>query len=205
MEEKIIQLTSGKGPAECERVVHLILEKIKQDLKTKEILIEEIELIKGKMDRTLLSALIKLKGHNLSEFCNSWEGTIQWVGQSPFRKLHKRKNWFVGVACFDLVKKHSWTEKDFSFQTLRSSGPGGQNVNKVESAVRVIHVPSGLSATSSDERSQLQNKKLAREKLIQKLLWKDIENGDEMTQKQWMKHNTLERGNPLKIFREKMG
>lgn len=110
----------------------------------------------------------------------------------------------MGIACFDIPEKQSWRERDFAYQTLRASGPGGQNVNKVESAVRATHVPTGLSATASDERSQLQNKKIAREKLVQKLTWLDIENGKTQQQKQWMEHQTLERGNPVKTIREKL-
>lgn len=91
-------------------------------------------------------------------------------------------------------------EKEFSYQTLRASGPGGQHVNKTESAVRATHVPSGLSVTASDERSQWQNKKLATERLLIKLSAWQVEQTMQMAQANWNNHNQLQRGNPVKVI-----
>lgn len=71
MNKKIIQLTSGKGPAECERVVYLLLEKLKKELSEKQLTVEEMELISGKQDRTYLSAVIKITGEHVTDFCLS--------------------------------------------------------------------------------------------------------------------------------------
>jgi len=92
-------------------------------------------------------------------------------------------------------------ERDIVYETMRSSGPSGQNVNKVETAVRATHLPSGLSVLASDMRTQVQNKKLAKERLVMKL--SAIEEGKalEQTHSVWMNHNTLERGNPVKTFK----
>jgi peptide chain release factor len=156
---------------------------------------------KGTEAGTLDSALIRFNGKNLKAFANAWIGTILWVGQSPYRKFHKRKNWYVGVNEIVQDESFQWNDNDVSFQTLRSSGPGGQHVNKTESAVRAIHNPSGLSVTASDSRSQLQNKKLAIDRLKTKLEQRQINEFSKTEQTNWQQHNTLERGNPVKVFK----
>ena len=74
-------------------------------------------------------------------------------------------------------------------------------MNKVETAVRAIHVPSGTTVLASDMRSQSQNKKLARERLIMKLSAAEETKQLQQTHDVWMNHNTLERGNPVKKFK----
>lgn len=202
MEEKIVQITSGKGPEECERAVFLVLEKMLKQAQKLKSEIEMMELITGKYENTYLSATFKIKGESIDEFCREWKGSIQWVSQSPYRKFHKRKNWFIGVSIHELPKKNVWDEKDFSFQTLRASGPGGQNVNKVETAVRAIHNPTGLSVTSSNERSQIQNKKTAMERLKNKLIANQLSEENRKQHGKWIELNELERGNAVKVFRE---
>lgn len=202
MEQKIIQITSGKGPEECERVVAKVLEKILKHARSSELEATMIESVKGNIAGTLLSAMILIKGKGANAFCRQWEGSIQWIAQSPYRKYHKRKNWFVGVVVHDITKQMEWKEKDVAYQTMRSSGPGGQNVNKVESAVRAIHTPSGISVTASGDRSQLMNKKEATERLKNKLFSWQLEQTNEKIQNQWMEHNLLLRGNPVKVFKE---
>lgn len=202
MEEKIIQITSGKGPAECERVVSKLLQKIKKQAEREQLDVEIVELVPGKPDDTFLSALIRVRGTNVSIFCKSWEGTIQWIAQSPFRKFHKRKNWFSGIAVYDVSSFPKWNAKDVAYQSMRSSGPGGQHVNKVESAVRATHLPTGISVTASDERSQAMNKNAATERLKNRLLGLQVAEREKQTHGQWLEHHSLERGNAVKIFRE---
>ncbi len=202
MEEKIIQITSGKGPAECERVVSKLLQKIMKQAEREQLDVEIAELVPGKPGDTLLSALIRVKGTHVSAFCKSWEGTIQWIAQSPFRKFHKRKNWFAGIRVYDVSTFPLWNEKDVAYQSMRSSGPGGQHVNKTESAVRATHLPTGISVTASDERSQMMNKKAATERLKNKLLGMQVAERENQLHGQWLEHHSLERGNAVKVFRE---
>lgn len=182
----------------------LILGKMKKQAAAQQLKLEPLDLVEGKQRETYLSVLLKVSGENVQPFCEEWEGTIQWIAQSPYRKFHKRKNWFAGVTVYDIPKTSDWNEKDVSFQTLKASGPGGQHVNKVESAVRATHLPSGISVTASTERSQTMNKKEAIERLKNKLLGLQLEKSRQDEQEQWMEHNTLERGNAVKVFKEEM-
>lgn len=205
MDNKIyLQITSGRGPAECCRVVALVLEKILLQARQLGLTAEVIEREEGEMNRTLYSAIIFLEGSKVDEIVDEWEGTIQWIAQSPYRIYHKRKNWFVGVNTFTPGELNEIDTKYITYQTLRSSGPGGQHVNKTESAVRATHAPSGLSVTASDQRSQLQNKKLSTERLLIKLSAWDMEQAMQKVQKNWNNHNNLQRGNPVKVIQESL-
>jgi peptide chain release factor len=204
MEEKIMQITSGKGPAECERVVAQLLRKIRKAAEREQLSVKIIELVPGKPDDTLLSALIRIRGEGVASFCKTWEGTVQWIAQSPFRKNHKRKNWFAGITVHDVSAFPEWNEKEVAYQTMRASGPGGQHVNKTESAVRATHVPTGISVTASEERSQMMNKKAATERLKNKLISRHVEESNKQAKSQWMEHHSLERGNAERVFRESL-
>lgn len=201
MSNKIyLQITSGRGPAECCRAVALVLEKIIKQSKEKGLKTEVIDRENGPLNRTLLSATLSIEGKNTNDIISEWEGTIQWIAKSPYRIYHKRKNWFIGVQTFSVPANMEANEKEIRYETLRASGPGGQHVNKTESAVRAIHIPTGLSVTASDQRSQLQNKKLATERILIKLAAWNIEQVMITAQANWSNHNSLQRGNPVKTI-----
>ena len=203
MKEKVyLQITSGRGPAECCRVVALVLEKVVKQAQAKGLKVEMVEREIGSVNRTLLSATISLQGVGSDELVDEWEGTVLWIAKSPYRIYHKRKNWFVGVHSFVLSERQEATEQDIRYETLRASGPGGQHVNKTESAVRAVHIPSGMSVVASDQRSQWQNKKLATERLLVKLSSWTMEQAMVQAQANWDNHNHLQRGNPVKVIQE---
>lgn len=205
MNHKIyLQITSGRGPAECCRVVALVLEKILIQAKGLGLSAEVLDREPGEINRTLYSALLSIEGDNCEEVIKEWEGTVQWIAQSPYRIYHKRKNWFIAVNTFEVPDVKDINEKELEYQTLRASGPGGQHVNKTESAVRVTHIPSGLSVTASDQRSQIQNKKLATERLMIKLASWNKEQLMRIAQENWSRHNSLQRGNPVKVIKKSL-
>ncbi len=202
MDKEYIQITSGRGPVECCRVVVLVMNKIIEQAKSLGYEVEVVEHEDGPNDGCMFSATLAIESEHAISLKDEWEGSVLWVAQkNPFRPWHRRKNWFVGVHFFKPLQTGTISERDITYETLRSSGPGGQNVNKVESAVRAIHVPTGITVLASDERLQIQNKRLARERLLMKLSAIDEDRRLHHNHEVWMNHNSLERGNPVQKFR----
>ena len=198
--EKIIQMTSGRGPAECSWVVAQVLKTFLEEATDNKIKTTLLQRETGIENGTVETATILLESNDLNEFVNSWIGTIQWIGQSQFRKFHKRKNWFIGIFEVDKAITTEITEKDIQYQAMRSSGAGGQHVNKVSSAVRATHVPTGINVVAMDSRSQHQNKKLATERLLQKFKDETVKQFKAEFQSQWMSQLQIQRGNAIRIF-----
>ncbi|MDE6578367.1 MAG: peptide chain release factor H [Muribaculaceae bacterium] len=196
--KQYIKITAGRGPVECARVVTLLAKEIiKQQPSLKIVESEPHNHADGCYMSLTLSSDEKLPPSVIKE----WEGTVLWRStRNPYRPTHKRSNWFVGVSFFNEVELPVINESDIKYETCRAGGNGGQNVNKVESAVRAIHTPSGLSAKCSDERSQAQNKSGARERLLLKLRLQNEKIIADSINQQWTVHDSLERGNPVKKF-----
>ena len=200
--EQLIQITAGRGPAECCWVVAQLLKLLLQEARSFGLSATVISRETGVENATLASAAVKLEGQRLEEFLQSWEGSVLWIGQSPYRRHHKRKNWYVGINRLVLSDgNYELQERDIRYEATRAGGPGGQHVNKVSTAVRATHLPSGLSVLTSDSRSQLQNKKVARERLESLLAQQRLKHQQESIQANWQQHAELERGNPVRVFR----
>ena len=205
-----IQITSGRGPGECTRVVFLVMHKLLDSAKKHGLALNLVDYEPGLSKDCMFSCMLCVQYDNvdpldyelnLSRFKNEWEGPVLWVAQkNPFRPNHKRKNWYVGVSFFKFPEEIKINDSDIVYEALRSSGPGGQNVNKVETAVRATYKPTNLSVVASDERSQIRNKDIARERLLSKLAKEYEISKNEKDREIWMNHNLLERGNPVKKF-----
>ena len=132
---------------------------------------------------------------------NQWIGTVQWIGKSQFRPQTKRINWFVGVEIYLPPEQLKWSADELKIETMRASGPGGQHANKVESAVRITHMPTGISATAQEERSQMLNRKLAMARLTAHFEEANSQKTKNVQKDRWHQHNALERGNPVRIYK----
>ena len=198
--EKIIQITAGRGPAECTWVVAQVLKKVLDEARDQNLETVLLQREAGEENGTIETASVAIKGKNANEFADSWIGTIQWIGQSQFRKMHKRKNWFIGIFEIESQKNVSVSENDIQYQAMRSSGAGGQHVNKVSSAIRATHIPTGIAVVAMDSRSQHQNKKLATERLLKKLEGETLQQLKNHVGKQWENQLNIQRGNPIRVF-----
>ena len=199
--QKLIQITSGRGPAEWTRVVARVLQILLDEARNQGLDAQVLQKIAGDENGTIETALLSIEGVQTIGFVASWIGTIQWIGESEIRKDHKRKNWYIGIFEVESAGNVEVMDTDISYQAMRSSGAGGQHVNKVSSAIRATHIPTGIQVVAMDSRSQHQNKKLAHERLIEKIRDKHLEALKNNELSQWKNQMQIERGNPVRVFR----
>ena len=196
--KKYIQITAGRGPVECARVVTLVARELLKIIPPLQLTDCEPH---NQVDGCFMSITFATEDVIPPSIIKGWQGTVLWRStKNPYRPGHKRSNWFVGVNFFDEVELPQIEESDIIYETCRSGGKGGQNVNKVETSVRAVNIPTGLCVKCSDERSQSQNKTLARERLLLKLRQQNDKVVAESRSRQWSNHDNLERGNPVKKF-----
>lgn len=181
----IYQISSGQGPAECELCVAKFLAYLQKHYK-----ISVLETSQGYYENTYRSVRITTDT-DLSQFV----GSVQWVCPSPYRIGHKRKNWFLDFSSCATAETETFDAKLARFETFRSSGKGGQNVNKVETGVRAIYLPTGQIGISTDERSQYLNRQKALERLKAAVETENQKKQAKLQNDNWSRHTNLERGN----------
>ena len=186
----IVQLSSGQGPSECELAVLKLYEALKKEYPDIEFLSAHEAREKG-----CYTSIIFTTERDLSDL----EGSIQWICRSPFRPNHKRKNWFVDVSIIPEME-NICKDQDIRLERFHSGGKGGQNVNRVETGVRLIHIPMGITVTSTSERSQYANKKDALEKLNVILSQRELEEKQKQVNSAWREHTKIVRGNPVRVY-----
>lgn len=185
-----VQLSSGQGPAECELAVGLFYRALKKELGD----IRLIEYVEGRQKGSFCSIRFETD-LDLAAL----EGSVLWICRSPYRPSHKRKNWYIDVSILG-EKKEISGEGQVRFETFRSGGKGGQHVNKVETGVRGIHIPTGIAVVSTQARSQHMNKQMVLNRLCEILSEMNLEQEQKDKNLAWMEHTRLERGNPVRTY-----
>lgn len=200
----LLQLTANTGPEECCLAVRKALAQLLRECEAAGVRVELLEQADSEVRGNLRSVLLALEGEGAATVARRWCGSLMWICASPYRPRHGRKNWFIGGAVFDTGEAGDGSDelddRDIRYETVRASGPGGQHVNKTDSAVRATHLPSGLSVKVQTERSQHANKRLARALLAHKLATQANEAADAARLQRWRQHQGVERGNAARTF-----
>lgn len=185
-----IQISSGQGPEECELAVGLLYEELLREGRKLSL----ITCVKGRRKGGFSSIVFETE-----EDLRELEGSVLWICKSPYRPGHKRKNWYVDVSILEQIPRVT-EEMQVRFETFRCGGKGGQNVNKVETGVRLIHLPTGLSVVSTEARTQHMNKKIAMNRLCDLLARQNLDGERREKELAWLEHTRLERGNPVRVY-----
>jgi peptide chain release factor len=195
-------ITSGNGPVECRIAVNALLGILEKEAKR---LGCHYEASLGSVPdpHGPKSAVVSLEGEAAEQIAVEHCGTLKFLFKSPVRPGHKRQNWFVSVQRIDIGGGGAVeiNPNDLRFETLRAGGPGGQHQNTTDSAVRAVHLPTGLRVTARNERSQHRNKALAIKRLALMLQHLEDRKSDAAKSERFIANRSIERGNAVKTFK----
>lgn len=200
----LLLISAAQGPSECGRAVFLASRRLLKEAKKYDVQATQVELEADREPDAFKSLLFKLDGTNAVVFAKRWNGTLQWICQSPFRSGHKRKNWFI-TGSYSLVEdgdgKNAVSSKELRFEACRSSGPGGQHANKTSSAIRATHIATGINVKVESERSQHANRRLAKVLIERKLMVLTESKQEAVKRDRRLQHHSIERGNAIRVFK----
>ncbi len=189
----LLQISSGQGPEECSVAVEKLAATLQKEYRD----LQAVACYGNPKYQGFRSVLMEsaLEHPEL-------QGTVQWIWQSELRPGHKRKNWFINMTIIpEQMRVGDFDEKDCRFETFRSGGKGGQNVNKVETGIRIIHVPTEIKVECTEERSQYLNKQKGLRRLQAMLAAQRAADEARQNNDAWDVHNNgLERGNPVRVY-----
>jgi peptide chain release factor len=195
-------LSAGRGPQECAWAVARLLDRLHADAARHGVDSRRVESVAGDRPSTYRSVLVRLDGPDVAGFAAGWTGTLCWQAASPYRATTGRKNWYVTARpCRVDTPTTAFVEADVHVVACRTGGPGGQRRNKVSTAARATHRPSGTVVVVDTERQFGLNRAAALRLLRQRLADDDARAGRAVTAARRRLHDELVRGDAVRVER----
>jgi peptide chain release factor 2 len=198
----LIAIHAGAGGTESQDWAQILLRMYLRWAEQHSYETEIIEVSPGE-EAGVKSVLTEIRGEYAYGYLKGERGVHRLVRISPFDASHSRHTSFALVEAMPLVERDidvTIDPDDLKVEAFRSSGPGGQHMQKTSSAVRITHLPTGMVATCQNERSQLRNKETALKVLRSRLLELELEKKAEEQAKLKGKHVTAEWGNQIRSY-----